>query len=144
MSSNQTGYLDTLNEVQEQAHAFLTAADVHSVQPGGGDVPPPTPIRKLPRRVVTIALPAPYDEFHVTAWVNFPKALARDLDSKDEARTMAALLAIVQSHDLVDEEGADYPPATERAFWEAISNDVGAAILQAVLGQIGKLDPKPR
>lgn len=104
---------------------------------------PSAPIRKLPRRVVAIALPAPYDEFQVTAWVNFPKTLARELNSGDETRTLAALCQIVTAHDLVDEEGRDYPPATDPAFWDAISNDLGAAIVQAVIGQIGKLDPKP-
>lgn len=103
----------------------------------------PTPIRRLPRRVVTVALPEPYHEFSITAWVNFPRSVALDLKSRDEARTGAALRQIILGHDLVDEEGADYPTADEPAFWEAISDDLGAAILIAALGQIGKLDPKP-
>lgn len=101
------------------------------------------PVRRLPRRVVEITLPAPYDDFHVTAWVNFPKRVLAEMNSKDEARTRAALCQIVTAHDLVDEDGNDYPPATEPDFWGAIPDDLGAIIVGAVVGRIGKLDPKP-
>jgi len=82
--------------------------------------------------------------FHVTAWVNFPKQLVRDLNSRDEEKVVAALCRIIVSHDLVDEESAPYPPASGPAFWEIISNDVGKPMVDAVMDQIGKLDPKPR
>lgn len=99
------------------------------------------PRRVLPRRVRTIALPEPYDDFTVTAWMNAPKELWREVNSGDEARILPALMQLVTDHDLVDFDGNPYPPASERAFWDEINNDLGAYIIQAVAGQIGKLDP---
>lgn len=99
------------------------------------------PKRVLPRRYKTIHLPAPYQDFTIEAWMNAPKHLWREVNSKDEARTLAALMQIVTDHDLVDFDGNPYPPASERAFWDEIDNDLGAYIIQTVAGQIGKLDP---
>jgi hypothetical protein len=122
-------------------------------QSGGGDglrlvaaPPPPDPVpiaprRVLPRRVRQIALPEPYDDFTVTAWMNAPKELWREVNSGEEARILPALMQLVTDHDLVDFDGNPYPPASERAFWDEINNDLGAFIIQAVAGQIGKLDP---
>jgi len=108
--------------------------------------PPPgfaAPRKRLPRRVVTTALPEPYHEFSITAWVNFPRSVALDLRSRDQERTGSALRQVILAHDLVDEDGEPYPLADDPAFWEVISDDLGAAIVLAALAQIGRLDPKP-
>ena len=95
--------------------------------------------RRLPKRIETIQLPEPYEEFHVTAWINHPGQLREDMRSGDEAKVMAALKQIVLGHDLVDFDGQPYPAASEPAFWTQAPDDVGYAILGAIRNQYGKL-----
>jgi hypothetical protein len=107
--------------------------------------PPPPPVvgnrveRRLPRRIEEIQLPEPYEDFHITAWVNYPGQLREDMRSGDEKKVSAALKLIVISHDLVDFDGKPYPPASEEAFWTEAPDDVGYAIIGAIRDRFGKL-----
>lgn len=99
------------------------------------------PAKKMPRRIVEIALPEPYQDFSITAWLNFPRSVKDDFNSNVEGRVRAALMQIVVGHDLVDYDGRPYPPADDPAFWTEIPNDTGLVIVAAVGNQIGKLTP---
>lgn len=102
----------------------------------------PQPIRRLPKRIVTVALPEPYDEFHVTIWVNHPVSLETELQSGDQERIRAALLQVYLGHDLVDFDGNPYPPMSDPAFWDVCPPELGAVFYQVKQEQIGKLGPK--
>ena len=97
--------------------------------------------KRLPKRIVTFPLPAPYDDFSVTAWVNFSQELAEELRSQDIKRGQAALLQIVCGHDLVDFNGKPFPPADDPRFWQEIPNDLAAVIVNAINSQVGRLTP---
>jgi hypothetical protein len=105
-----------------------------NIQPGG-IVPKPA----MRKRIATFKLYEPYEDFTVTAWVNFPQRLLRDGQTEDER--LAALSEIVLAHDLVDFDGNPYPPANDPAFWREIPQDVAAVIIQSIQGQMGRLDP---
>jgi len=100
----------------------------------------PQPIRQA-RRVVPLTLPAPYDGYRVEAWVNYPRALLKALTSGVESQIEGALAQIIQAHDLTDFDGTPLPPATDPAFYEAVSDDLLVTILRAVQEQVGKLTP---
>lgn len=100
-----------------------------------------TATKKMPKRIVSIPLPEPYQDFSITAWLNFPRTVKDDLNSGVEERVRAALMQIVVGHDLVDYDGRSYPPASDPEFWSEIPNDTGLVIVTAVNGQIGKLSP---
>ena len=96
-------------------------------------------MRQLPKRIVHITLPEPYNDFSIDAWANFPQSLLREMGSGDEGRVMGAMTQIVTGHDLVDFDGADYPPPSEAAFWEAIPTDLAVVIMQSIQAEVGKL-----
>ena len=95
--------------------------------------------RRLPKRIVPLTLPAPYDDFHVTCWINAPRSLWLEAQSGDEQRTAAALQQIVLDHDLVDFDGVAYAPAASAEFWEQIPTEVGIVIIQAIQSATGVL-----
>lgn len=95
----------------------------------------------LPKRVITFPLPEPYQDFSITAWINFPQSVGEDLRSGDIERGRVALMQIVRGHDLVDYDGVPYPPADDPKFWDAIPNDVGGMIVTAINSQVGKPSP---
>jgi len=132
------------------------------------DLPPPTPIRSLPKRTVVITLPDPYQDFHVTAWVNFPQKMLNDMQElakkariaakaaedadgdtdapvDEETQSGIALLLrqIVLGHDLVDFDGQHYPPATDPALYDVIPTELMVVVLREIIGQVGKL-PKAK
>lgn len=115
----------------------------HGETTGNGAHEPPA--RRLPRRVERVRLPAPYDDFSVTAWLNFPRslivrlqALPRDTPEGD-AEAGRLIGQIVIDHDLVDFDGAPYPPTTDPAFWEEIPPDLQAILISEVFGRVGKV-----
>lgn len=89
---------------------------------------------RLQKRHEWVTLAAqPYAGFELRLWTNYPPALAKEVYSGDTERTLAALLQIVAEHNgWQDHEGAPYPPATERAFWDAIPNELFRLILLAI------------
>jgi hypothetical protein len=102
--------------------------------------------RRLPKRIAELTLPAPYDDFHVTCWINAPQSLWRDVTGNDGTtdgtkRAVAALQQIVVGHDLVDFDGEPY--ADGDTFWNDAPSEVGALIVQAIQSQIGVLS-KPK
>ncbi|HEY8293144.1 MAG TPA: hypothetical protein VIG44_11680 [Thermomicrobiales bacterium] len=104
-----------------------------------GEPAPEPPKKRLPERVVTLPLPDVYEEFHVTAQLNFGKATLDDLMSGVEEPTMEALKRIVRATDLVDFDGEPYPAPATDAFWEELPRDLLALIIQTVIANVGKL-----
>jgi hypothetical protein len=128
----------------------------------------PAPERRQQKRIVTIDVPG-YDDFHVTAWVNFPTSLmdrmqrearaARrrgaerqalladdplaDVDDDEGQSALAPLLKqIIVAHDWVDFDGQPYPSADDDEFYREVPTDLLNVAFQAIAAQVGKLDPK--
>lgn len=107
-------------------------------------------MRRMGKRIVEINLgetDAAYEGQLVTAWVNFPSDyLTRrrpgDEDLTDEQQIRKALGVVIQSVDFVDYDGQPYPPMDDPDFWAQMPNDMFAAILQAIYGQVGNLTKK--
>lgn len=95
----------------------------------------------LQRREQWVDLPQEeYPYFKVKLWVNYPQKLNADLNSGDQERMAAALGRIVLEHNgWCDEETRPYPPASERAFWEAIPDELAAVLLVLVRQESLKL-----
>ena len=152
-----------------QPDPVTATAPVAEVAPvASPDLPPPTPIRSLPKRTVSITLPEPYQDFHVTAWVNFPQKMLNDMQAlakkariaakaaedadgdtdapvDDETQSGIAVLLrqIVLGHDLVDFDGQSYPPATDPTLYDVIPTELMVVVLREIIGQVGKL-PKAK
>ena len=104
-------------------------------------MPEEAPKRRLPKRIVEVTLPEPYQQFTATLWVNMPRSLLEGLYSMDEETIAAAFAQLVIGHDLVDFDGAPYPPAGTPEFFRAIPNDLFAVIRLAARQQEGRLSP---
>ena len=97
--------------------------------------------RRLPRRIVHLQLPEPYSLFTVDLWVNIPQSLWRDLMSNDLDACAAAFGRVVVSHDLVDFDGAPYPPGGSPDLYRELPADLVRIIADLRTAQIGKLSP---
>lgn len=99
--------------------------------------------RRLPKRVVEVALADPYGDFRCAVWVNCPPSVWADLLGNDLAACARAFDQLVTSHDLVDFDGQPYPqPDGSGALYRALPADVIAAVIQARSGQVGRLSPR--
>src|SRR5690242_16981634 len=95
-------------------------------------------IRRLPRRTAEVTLPAPYDDFHVTVWVNFPPSLRQKLFSSDLDQVAEAFGQLVVSHDLVDFDGEPLP-ANGADLYRAMPEELVPVIWRAALNEVGRL-----
>lgn len=96
-------------------------------------------VRRMPKRVVEVALPAPYDVFHVRLWVNFPPAFKEQLLSRDIEVCAAAFSQMIVEHDLVDFDGESLPPPGDPALYRALPDELIGVLFRAQLAEIGKL-----
>lgn len=96
-------------------------------------------IRRLPRRIEEVELGGVYEGFHVTAWINYSGKVQQALESRDAGRIREGLMKVILEHDLVDDEGEAYSPASDPKFWDEIPGDLAATIVQSVQGCWGKL-----
>jgi len=109
---------------------------------------------RIPRREDWIDLPDEYGEagMQVRLWLNYPVHLKQDLFGGDDQKTKAALRQIVLEHNgWTDFGGNPYPPCDQAevpaaddqpavpGFWEAIPDELAAAILVLVRIEAGKL-----
>ncbi len=84
---------------------------------------------KMPRREREVTIPE-YEGFTARLWVNYPKRLQNDLKSGDADKLRAALQQIVVSHNgWCDEAGEVLPQPSAPAFWDAIPDELAAALL---------------
>lgn len=62
--------------------------------------------RRMQRRIVTLALGGDYPDFHVTAWVNFPQSLTKEMQrtARDEQRKQRARRAQMERDEFDFEE----------------------------------------
>lgn len=102
-------------------------------------MPDETPKRAMPRRIAEVQLPEPYDCFTVHLWVNTPQSLWRDLMSSDLDTCAAAFGRIVVSHDLVDFDGAPYPPGGSPDLYRELPTELVRVINDVRVAQIGRL-----
>lgn len=101
---------------------------------------PVAPRRVLPKRIVKLALPEPYHEFSITAWLNHPMSVRRGMESTDETVARAAFKEVLIAHDLVDFNGEPFPQVGDE-FFDAIDLDLLRVVYQTIIGNVGKLTP---
>lgn len=121
-----------------------TVSDHPSAVPSGADPAPVTGMvsgPRLPRREVWLDLPQEaYPGFKIKVWVNYPRKLNDELSSRDQARMQSALRQMVVEHNnWCDSEGAPFPVANSDAFWEALPDELAAAIIVLLSAEVGKL-----
>lgn len=126
-------------------------------------VPSPYPAGpRIPRREMWMDLPGEYGEvgMRVRIWVNYPRSIQNNLMSSDEKLTKAALLQIVLEHNgWTDFDGEPFPAASDAGevctaehpegepcpgvirpgFWEAIPDELAAAVIVLARLESGKL-----
>lgn len=130
--------------------------------------PPPPGIRRLPRRIVALPLPAPYDDFHIRCWANFPQTYVADaqkhfegilpaeeegIEPEERARRVEAyaeterrvarqMSEVLIAHDLCDDDGIPLPPSDDPKFWLFLmGHELRDVIFTEIRGQYGKLTP---
>jgi hypothetical protein len=101
----------------------------------------PEPSRRLPKRIVHLALPDPYGDFSVDLWVNIPQSLWREMMGTDLDACAAAFGQMVTAHDLVDFNGAPYPPGGSPDLYRELPTDLVRIINDLRVAQIGRLSP---
>jgi hypothetical protein len=95
---------------------------------------------RLPRREAWIELPPEYPGFRVKVWVNYPRRLNDELASGESERIVGVLRQIVLEHNgWSDTDGTPFPQANTAAFWDAIPDELAAAVIVLVREQVGKL-----
>jgi hypothetical protein len=127
---------------------------------------PVEPVRplgpRIPRRELWLELPGEYGQagMQVKVWVNYPRPVLNKLMSSDDKLTKEALLQIVLEHNgWTDFEGEPFPAANDPGevctvehpegeacpgmlrdgFWEAIPDELAAAVIVLVRLESGKL-----
>jgi hypothetical protein len=79
---------------------------------------------------VWVDVPDPYEGFRARIWVNYPRRFLEDIHSGDLERTKAALCRVVLAHnDWCDENGQALPAASTPEFWDAIPDELAAALI---------------
>ena len=101
--------------------------------------------RKRPVRTAEIELPAPYEGWRATVWVNMPMCLYDALDKGSFEERLDALVEVVEDWNFIDDQGAPVAitkPAireslalvevvlTLRAIDEAVSGFLASVIKQ--------------
>jgi hypothetical protein len=114
----------------------MSIAKNHRVTP-----PQPTGPRLLRREVWVEISEDEYPGFKAKLWVNYPRRLIDDLNqSEDNDLRKRALGSMVVAHNgWVDYDGTEFPSASETAFWDAIPDELAAALIALVNREAGKL-----
>lgn len=105
------------------------------------------PKLKMAKRTAWVDLPGrdedgqeAYPGFKVKIWVNYPSGLIQEVRSGDSERAKTALKKIVLEHNgWGDIEGNEFPEAQTDEFWEAIPNELAAAVITLVQMEATKL-----
>ncbi len=96
----------------------------------------------IPRREAWLDVPE-YPGFRVKLWLNYPRRLREDINSRDEARISAAARQIVLEHNgWVDFDGLPYPPANTEEFWAEIPTELATVLMYLALEEVGAILPK--
>lgn len=94
----------------------------------------------VPDRIVRLALPAPWKNLRIYAWLDYPEDIAahfgpkRDDETNDDAgeRIIEGMRKVIVKHDgWRDSRGHAYPQPSKRAFWTEISTPLARAITNA-------------
>lgn len=96
---------------------------------------------RLTRREVWVDIGEEYEGFKAKLWVNYPRRLIDDLNQSEDAdlRKRALGQMVVAHNGWVDYDGTEFPPADEPAFWDAIPDELAAALIALVNREAGKL-----
>ena len=87
---------------------------------------------QIPKRVVTLKLPEPFDCFRIRANVSYPRSLLSD------GTLMRDIIGqLVVEHDIESEDGKPLPLGPE--LWDGITQDLGMAIWAAIQREVGQL-----
>jgi hypothetical protein len=120
----------------------------HSLPPDRGtsgqdthvhDLPVPTGPR-IPRTLEWLDLPDDYEGFRFRVWVTYPGKLNTELRSGDQDRMRAALgLIVVEHNGWLDQDGNLLPGASDPAFWDALPDELAAAMIVLVTERTSRL-----
>jgi hypothetical protein len=105
-------------------------------------VPAPPSGPRLPKRLVWLDLPEEaYPGFKVKVWVNAPQRLFTGLTEATDADAIKGVLCqlIVEHNGWLDFDGNPLPPAADSRFWDEIPNELAAAVIVMLQGEVGKL-----
>lgn len=96
---------------------------------------------RLTRREVWVEIGEEYEGFKAKLWVNYPRRLIDDLNQSEDIdlRKRALGQMVVAHNGWVDYDGSEFPPASESAFWDAIPDELAAALIALVNREAGKL-----
>jgi hypothetical protein len=91
-----------------------------------------------------IRLPEPYEDKFLLMWVDFPRKLAREVDSREEGRVLAAAKKIILGHNSwADEEGI-LPHPGDDDFWERLAPRVTVHVIRSIIRVMIKLPNSPK
>lgn len=85
--------------------------------------------------------PEEYPDFKAKIWINYPRRLIDDLNQPDDAdlRKQALSKMVVAHNGWLDYDGTPFPPADNPTFWDAIPDELAAALIALVNREAGKL-----
>jgi len=96
--------------------------------------------RRMRRRELEVTLGDVYSDFHCTLWVNPPPGLLAGLTPQSSEDDLAHVMGqVIVSHDFVDYDGRELPPADDPAFWRQCPPDLAMVVMQELRDNTGKL-----
>ena len=117
-------------------NGFASSSPPQQTFSSAAEIPGP----RLPRREVWFDLPDEYAGFRVKVWVNYPRRFNGELATGDSERIVAVLRQIVLEHNgWLDVDGTAFPAASSLEFWDAIPDELAAAVIILMREQVGKL-----
>ena len=153
MSQERTPYAVTVTQRADEPAAVPTPSHHGNGATAVLTPPPPAtgPALRMPRREMWVELPQDaYPGFEVRLWVNYPTKERESIKSGDVDRALTALQHVVLATRVrngtavvfegwPDEDGNPLPPPTERAFWDAIPDELAATLISLLVVESERL-----
>lgn len=98
----------------------------------------------IPMNEEWIRLPAPYDNMLLLMWVDFPRQLARKVDSREEQEILRAARRIVLGHNSWEDEDGILPDPGTDEFWDRLAPRILVHVIRCIIRVMIKLPNSPR
>lgn len=98
----------------------------------------------IPMTEEWIRLPAPYGSMLLLMWVDFPRQLARQVDSREEKEILRAARRIVLGHNSWEDEDGILPHPGTDEFWERLAPRILVHVIRCIIRVMVKLPNSPR
>lgn len=98
----------------------------------------------IPRNEEWMRLPEPYENMLLLMWVDFPKRLARAIDSRQEQEVLQAAKRIILGHNSWEDDEGILPDPGKDEFWERLAPRITVQVIRSIIRVMIKLPNSPK